>query len=67
VAARTREVVWAASARDALDEVLSDITANSPDGAIRVLVRALDTADSLTALAERGRVVPETLEPTARI
>jgi plasmid stabilization system protein ParE len=59
VAARTFQVVWAESARDALDEVLGDIAANSPDRAIRVLVRALETADSLTALAERGRVVPE--------
>lgn len=59
MAARARRVVWAESARDALDDVLGDIAATSPDGAIRVLVRALETADSLTVLAERGRVVPE--------
>jgi len=59
VVARTREVVWADSAREALGEVLDDIAKESSDGAIRGLVRALETAASLSTLAERGRIVPE--------
>lgn len=57
--ARTREVVWAASAQSAFDAVLADIFKDSPDGAARVLVRSLDAAGSLTTLSDRGRVVPE--------
>ena len=63
---RTRRVVWAESAQRALDEVLGDIAETSPSGAVRVLTRALDTAASLSTLAERGRVVPEIGEPTLR-
>ena len=64
--ARSRRVIWTASARDALDEVITYIAQESPDGAIRVLVRALDVAASLSTLAERGRVVREVGEPTLR-
>ena len=63
---RTRRVVWTESAQRALDEVLGDIAETSPSGAVRVLTRALDTAASLSTLAERGRVVPEIGEPTLR-
>ena len=64
--AGTRRVVWAESAQHALEEVLGDIAAMSPDGAVRVLTRALETAESLSTLAERGRVVPEIGESTLR-
>jgi len=66
VAARTRRVVWAESALRALDEIIADIATDSHDGAIRVLTVALETADSLSTLAERGRTVPEVGEPTLR-
>lgn len=59
MAARTRRVIWAESARQALDEVVAYISQESPDGAVRVLTRALDTAASLSTLAERGRMVRE--------
>jgi toxin ParE1/3/4 len=59
VAARTRRVVWSASARDALDEVVAYVVRDSSDRAIEVLTRALDTAASLSTFAERGRIVPE--------
>ena len=36
------------------------------DGAIRVLARALEAAESLSTLADRGRIVPEIGEPTLR-
>jgi plasmid stabilization system protein ParE len=59
VVARTRRVVWGESAQSALDDALNDIAEDSLDGAIRVLTRALEVAESLSTLAERGRVVPE--------
>lgn len=64
--ARTRRVVWAQSAQSALDEALTDIANDSIDGAVRVLARALDAADTLSTLAERGRIVPEIGDPTLR-
>ena len=57
--ARARQVTWAESAQLALDEVLADIAGESPEGAVRVLTRALDVAGSLVTLSSRGRVVPE--------
>lgn len=64
--ARTRRVVWGESAQAALDEALSDIAESSLDGAVRVMTRALEVADSLSTFAERGRVVPEVGETTLR-
>lgn len=64
--ARTRRIVWSESAQAALDEALSDIAQTSIDGAIRVLTRTLEVADSLSTLADRGRVVPEIGESTLR-
>ena len=66
MAARARRVVWADSARKALDEIVADIATDSVSGAIRVLTDALETADSLSTLAERGRMVPEVGDPTLR-
>jgi plasmid stabilization system protein ParE len=60
MAARVREVVWAESARDALDEVIAYIAQDSHQAAVRVLDAALAAAASLATLSERGRVVPET-------
>ena len=66
MAARTRRVVWAESAQHALDEVIRSIAEDSPDGAVRVLIRALEVATSLATFAERGRIVPEIGESTLR-
>ena len=66
MAARTRRLIWTESARSALDEVIGYIAQDSSGGAARVLVRALDTAASLSTLAERGRVVKERGESTLR-
>lgn len=63
---RTRRVVWGESAQAALDEALSGIAEDSIDGAVRVLTRALEAADSLSTLADRGRIVPEIGEATLR-
>ena len=66
MAARTRRIVWGESAQSALDGALNDIAEDSLEGAIRVLTRALEVADSLSTLAERGRVVPEVGDSTLR-
>ena len=66
MAAGSRRVVWSASAEAALDEILGHIAKTSTDGMARVLVRALDTAQSLDRFAERGRVVEEIGDPTLR-
>ena len=66
MAARTRRVIWTESAQRALDEVIGYIAQESSDGAARVLTRALDTAASLSTLAERGRVVREIGDSTLR-
>lgn len=46
--------------------MLRDIATDSQDGAIRVLTRTLEAAESLSSLAERGRVVPEVQDPSLR-
>jgi len=66
MAARVREVVWAESARDALDEIIAYIAQDSHAAAIRVLDTALESAARLSTLSERGRVVPELENPAVR-
>ena len=66
MAARVREVIWAASARNALDEVIEYIARDSPQAAVKVLEEVLGTAGSLATLSERGRIVPELNDPTIR-
>jgi len=64
--ARQRPVAWAASAQQALDDVISYISQDSESGALHVLDAALSTASSLATLASRGRVVPEINDPAVR-
>lgn len=64
--ARVREVVWAESARDALDAVITYIGEDSQQPALRVLDEALRAGGSLATFAERGRVVPELNDPAIR-
>ena len=59
MAARRREVVWAESARTGLDEVIEYIAQDSRERALQVLQQALESASSLSTLADRGRMVPE--------
>ena len=59
MAARVRAVVWAESARDALEEVIEYIAQDSQQGAVQVLDAALEAGASLATLSERGRIVPE--------
>jgi plasmid stabilization system protein ParE len=57
MAARVREVVWAESARDALDAVIGYIAQDTPQAAVQILDDALRAGASLATFAERGRVV----------
>jgi toxin ParE1/3/4 len=66
MAARVREVIWAETARVALDEIITYIAQDSRQGAGHVLEAAIDAAGSLATLSERGRVVPEMNDPTIR-
>jgi toxin ParE1/3/4 len=66
MAARVRDVVWAESARDALDAVIAYIVQDSQQAAAQVLDEALRAAANLATFAERGRVVPELNDPAIR-
>jgi toxin ParE1/3/4 len=66
MAARVREVVWAESARHALDEVVTYIAQHSRPAAVDVLEATIEAAASLATLSARGRLVPETNDPAIR-
>lgn len=66
MAARVYEVVWAESARHALDEVVTYIAQDSHAAAVEVLEAAIKAAATLATSSERGRVVPETNDPAIR-
>ena len=66
MAPRRRRVVWAKSARQALEDAIGYIARDSRDAACRVLSKALEAASTLTSFAERGRVVPELGDPAVR-
>jgi len=66
MAARVRDVVWAESARDALDAVVEYIAQDSRQAAVQVLDDALDAGASLASFPERGRAVPEPNDPAIR-
>jgi toxin ParE1/3/4 len=54
MAARVRDVVWAESARDALDDVTAYIAQDSQPAAVRVLEAALQAAAGLSTFPERA-------------
>ncbi len=66
MAARVREVIWAESARDALDTVIGYIAQDSQQAAVQVLDEALRAGANLATFAERERVVPELNDPSIR-
>jgi len=61
-----RRVEWSQQALWNLDGVLGHVSEVSPQGASSVARSALDLAESLSSLAERGRVVPEIGRPEIR-
>lgn len=66
MAVRRRRVVWSASASAALDEAIAYIARNRRQAAVDVLERALQAAETLSTLSDRGRIVPELGDPDAR-
>ncbi len=66
MAERRRAVIWTPGARDDLDEIITYIAKDSLPSALAFLEEALQTAESLATLSERGRVVPELNDPIVR-
>ena len=66
MATQRREVIWTLRARDALDEAAVHIAQDSHEAAVDLVERALDVAESLDTLSERGHIVPELEIPTVR-
>jgi plasmid stabilization system protein ParE len=62
VADQQFEVLWADIAVRDLEEIVSYIAADSPTNARRILIKLRSSAESLTTLPYRGRVVPELRE-----
>jgi toxin ParE1/3/4 len=63
---RRRRVSWTERALASLDDALAYVAADSPAAAERLLIRILDSAESLSELTERGRTVPALGEPQLR-
>ena len=66
MATQRREVIWTLRARDALDEAAAHIAEDSLEAAADFVERALDAAESLDTLSERGHIVPELEIPSVR-
>jgi plasmid stabilization system protein ParE len=66
VADRLRRVIWSEAARAALDAALTYVAETSLQAAGRLLERALDAAERLSTLSDRGRTVPELEDPAIR-
>lgn len=63
MAGRLREIVWTLQGQAMLDAAISYIVEDSLPAAQAMLKRALDGANSLSILSERGRIVPELQNP----
>ena len=63
---RLRRLVWTEGARRELDAAIAFVADDSLEGAVHLLEDILISAESLLALSERGRVVPERNDPTIR-
>jgi plasmid stabilization system protein ParE len=66
VAEQQRAVIWTPGAQTDLDEIVAYIARDSLPSARAFLEEAFETAETLTTLAERGRVVPELNDPIVR-
>lgn len=66
MADRRRAVVWTATAREQLDEIVGYISEDSIEVALKILDDLLEAAESLAHLAHRGRVVPEIQDEQVR-
>jgi plasmid stabilization system protein ParE len=66
MALQSRRVRWAQRARDALDDAAGYVAEDSIEAAVNLIDRALDAAESLSTMSERGHIVPELDDPTIR-
>lgn len=66
MAPRRREVIWAQSARDALERALDYIAQDSPQNARDLAAQILEHAATLAELSERGSAVKELDDPNLR-
>lgn len=64
--AAERDVIWTPGARTDLDEIVTFIASDSPTAALAFLEEVSSKAESLSALSERGRIVPELADPRIR-
>jgi toxin ParE1/3/4 len=61
-----REVVWTEAAVQELEEALEYLAERSPSSADDLFEAAMEAAESLSTLSERGRWVPELEDQTMR-
>lgn len=66
MAARHRRVIWTEHARWMLDDAVAYVAQDSRPAAERLLIQALEAASSLENFSERGRIVPELVQPNVR-
>jgi plasmid stabilization system protein ParE len=66
MARRHKKVIWTNQGYSTLDEAVAYVAQDSLTAAQQLLEIALDTAESLSAFDERGRVVPELQQPNVR-
>jgi len=66
MARKLRKVNWTATGQRTLDEAIAYIAQDSLPAAKRLLENVLDTAESLSVLSERGRIIPEMDQPNIR-
>lgn len=55
MATRRRKVIWTLQARTMPDDAVSYVAEDSIEATVKLLTAALDTAESLATLSERGR------------
>jgi toxin ParE1/3/4 len=66
MARQLRKVNWTATGQRTLDEAVANIAQDSLPAARRLLEKALHTAESLSVLSERGRIIPEMQQQNIR-
>lgn len=66
MAEEQHQVIWTTNARNNLDDIVTYIPKGAPLSTLTFLEEVLNTADSLTTLLERGRIVPEYQNPLVR-
>ncbi|HET9136363.1 MAG TPA: type II toxin-antitoxin system RelE/ParE family toxin [Candidatus Kapabacteria bacterium] len=61
-----KEIVWSESAREDMHDIFNYISHQSLFYADTVIEQIIESAESLSSLSERGRVVPELRSPFIR-